>query len=92
VNDEFDPDEFLSTLGADTRRVTALREAGYETPEDVQFASLDELTAIAGIDRAFARKLKDAVEETDEAEEEMGWRGVGDSWDHGDHGDHGDHI
>jgi predicted flap endonuclease-1-like 5' DNA nuclease len=49
-------------------KAAALERAGYETPDDLREASVDELTEISGVGETLAERILDAVSgETDEA-------------------------
>ena len=59
--------EDISGVGAS--KADALREAGYETVEDVAAATRDELADVDGIGNALAARIKADVDELDVAEE-----------------------
>ena len=58
-------DEFLEISGVTESTAEALRDAGYESLEDIQQASQDELTEIEGIGNALAARIKADVGEVE---------------------------
>ncbi|ESS02951.1 MAG: LSU ribosomal protein L32E [uncultured archaeon A07HR67] len=52
------PDELEEISGVGPSKADALREAGYETVEDVKAASQSELSAVDGVGNALAARIK----------------------------------
>ena len=59
-----EPDAVSDVSGVGESKAVALRDAGYESIEDLRTASREELEAVDGIGPATARKLKKAGEAT----------------------------
>jgi large subunit ribosomal protein L32e len=69
-----DPESIEDISGVGETKAEALREAGYETVEDVKGASQDELSEVEGIGNALAARIKADVgglEIDEEAEAEI---------------------
>lgn len=67
VTDE--PDELTDISGVGDAKADALREAGFETVEDVTAASQDELADVEGVGNALAARIKADVGGLEVAEE-----------------------
>jgi large subunit ribosomal protein L32e len=60
-----DPSSIEDIAGVGASKADALREAGYESVEDVRAASADDLSEVEGIGNALATRIKDDVGELD---------------------------
>jgi len=56
-----DSSEIEDLAGVGASKADALREAGYESVEDVRAASVDELSEVEGVGNALAARIKDDV-------------------------------
>jgi len=63
-----DPSEIEDIAGVGASKADALREAGYESVEDVRAASAEELAEVEGVGNALATRIKDDVGGSDEEE------------------------
>jgi large subunit ribosomal protein L32e len=74
ADDEQEPQELEDISGVGPSKADALREAGYDSVEDVKAASQSELSEVSGIGNALAARIKANVgglEVTEETEAEV---------------------
>lgn len=67
---DVDTEELTEISGVNSSRAIALREAGYETIEDIRFATQPELSSIDDIGPSFAARIKADVGDSDPKEGE----------------------
>lgn len=65
-----EPENIEEISGVGDSKAESLREAGYESVEDVQAASQDELAAVEGIGKALAARIKADVGDLEVADED----------------------